>query len=351
MSLLSSKGSGGSGRAEDGVHGESDNDDEGPFAVGSSGGLDGGAASKLFPCSFLASADSAHEAVEAAARALEVAERALRAGERQAQGVVGERKRFESQLQASVERFGSVLATAHASGVADWPDVAQGCEEAEEGLRRVRDILSDPLLAAGEEGGGGSGVLLARAALDSVGGKIEAAESLVTNGWQRVEQQKAEAGAATELCRAAISRAADAKDTASVLGLIELPSVASALEAAGLACQAAALSVHQKSSLPLAVVTDDCRRAVESAEELERCVDTQKAAREHFEEAERQRTGWNRADAAKKAEAAQAQARPRHCAAEEPARPAGVGAGLPRGEESRHAPGSSEPSLPRPRGR
>mmetsp|Transcript_18638 Transcript_18638/g.36875 ORF Transcript_18638/g.36875 Transcript_18638/m.36875 type:complete len:320 (-) Transcript_18638:540-1499(-) len=238
-----------------------------------------------------------------------------------------------------------------AAGIVNWPDVAQGCKEAEEGLRRVRDILSDPLLAAGEEGGGGSGVLLARAALDSVGGKIEAAESLVTNGWQRVEQQKAEAGAATELCRAAISRAADAKDTASVLGLIELPSVASALEAAGLACQAAALSVHQKSSLPLAVVTDDCRRAVESAEELERCVDTQKAAREHFEEAERQRTGWNRADAAKKAEAAQAQARPRHCAAEEPARPAGVGAGLPRGEESRHAPGSSEPSLPRPRGR
>mmetsp|Transcript_20806 Transcript_20806/g.35017 ORF Transcript_20806/g.35017 Transcript_20806/m.35017 type:complete len:282 (-) Transcript_20806:156-1001(-) len=192
-----------------------------------------------------------------------------------------------------------------AAGIVNWPDVAQGCKEAEEGLRRVRDILSDPLLAAGEEGGGGSGVLLARAALDSVGGKIEAAESLVTNGWQRVEQQKAEAGAATELCRAAISRAADAKDTASVLGLIELPSVASALEAAGLACQAAALSVHQKSSLPLAVVTDDCRRAVESAEELERCVDMQKVAREHFEEAERQRTGWNRADVAKKVEAAQ----------------------------------------------
>jgi len=195
-----------------------------------------------------------------------------------------------------------------AVGIVNWPDVAQGCKEAEEGPRRVGDMLSHPLVVTGGEGagGGGSGVLLARKAFDAVAvGKIEAAEALVTNGWQWVEQQKAEAGRAAELRRAAISRAADAKDTASVLGLIELPSVASALEAAGLACQAAALSVHQKSSLPLAVVTDDCRRAVESAEELERCVDMQKVAREHFEEAERQRTGWNRADVAKKVEAAQ----------------------------------------------
>jgi hypothetical protein len=285
--------------AEASRNGDGDVEDfEGPFAPGGLAGLGG----------LGASTETAHSAVEAAAAALAAAEEELRAGEKQCHGAAAARTRVDAQVQAACERLGAVLATAHASGVADWPEVSAACEDAELSLGHVKDGLS--AASAGSIGGGGSGsgdtwgVASARAALDRALSLVDAAESLVTDAWQRHEQRRAELVAAADLTRDAIARTADAKEAAQVLDLGALPAVAEACAHAERSCQAAALAVRQADSLPLAVVTDDARRAGSASLELERVVATQRKARDHFDEAERQRVLWKRSAAQQRAAAA-----------------------------------------------
>jgi len=188
-----------------------------------------------------------------------------------------------------------VLAHAHASGVAEEAEVAAACDDAETSLRQVRAALEGERF--------GCGVEAARASLDAAMSKVESAERLVTDAWQRGDQRRAERSAAAELAREAIGRTGAAKDTAAALGLDALQAVVDATEAAETAAQTAALSVKQASSLPLAVVTEDARQAVEAAARLERVVGAQRSARDAFEAAERQRALWERAQAAKRAAA------------------------------------------------
>ena len=144
---------------------------------------------------------------------------------------------------------------------------------------------------------------MARSGLDRALELVEIADGLVTDAWQRHEQRRAERVAAGDLTRDAIARTADAKEAAQVLELGSLPVVSDACAHAERACQAAALSVRQAETLPLAVVTDDARRAVAASEELERVVATQRAAREQFDESERQRVLWKRSAAQQRAAA------------------------------------------------
>ena len=291
--------------------GYSENDDvdgmvgEGPFAANGGEGFAGLGG-------YGPSTETAHASVEAAAAALAQAETLVRLGEKRCHGEAAEKSRFDAQVQAAAERLSGVLATAHAAGVAEWPEVANACEDAEMSLSRVRDLLSSSSnddSSSGGFGGGGSGrVAIARSGLDRALELVEIADGLVTDAWQRHEQRRAERVAAGDLTRDAIARTADAKEAAQVLELGALPVVSEACAHAERACQAAALSVRQAETLPLAVVTDDARRAVAACEELERVVSTQRAAREQFDESERQRVLWKRSAAQQRAAAASVKA-------------------------------------------
>jgi len=293
-------------------YGDNDDDDdadgmvgEGPFAAGAASGGDGFAGLGGYG----PSTETAHASVEAAAAALAQAETLVRLGEKRCHGEAAEKSRFDAQVQAASERLSGVLATAHASGVAEWPEVANACEDAEMSLSRVRDLLSSSSIgddssssSSGAYFSGGS-VAMARIGLDRALELVEIADGLVTDAWQRHEQRRAERVAAGDLTRDAIARTADAKEAAQVLELGSLPVVSDACAHAERACQAAALSVRQAETLPLAVVTDDARRAVAASEELERVVATQRAAREQFDESERQRVLWKRSAAQQRAAA------------------------------------------------
>jgi len=237
--------------------------------------------------------ETAHEAVESAAEAIATAEKLLREGEKRHHSLVGERRRFESQLQSVVERFGGALATAHAAGVADWPEIATLCEDAESSLGYVRQAL-------GETGHADSGaVSIARVALDTASSKVDSVESAIGEAWQRNDQRKAEEMAATDVARQAIDRWKDVVEASEVYELNTLPVVEACIETASIACRNAQLSIKQCDSLPLVVITEDAKKALESVEELERVVATQRISRDHFDEAEQQRQQWKRVSIAK----------------------------------------------------